>query len=61
MMMIMWRWRGDEEGEEGGGGGGRQATRYLRQLYDTALISLLYNIVSLCPENRDFVPNSGKL
>ena len=21
----------------------------------------IYNIVSLCPENRDFVPNSGKL
>ena len=41
MMMIMRRRRGDEEGE--GGGGGIQATRYLRQLSDTALTSLVYN------------------
>ena len=43
MMMIMRRRRGDVEGEGGIGGGGIQATRYLRQLSDTALTSLVYN------------------
>ena len=42
----------------------RKSFRYwTKENFDTCLKSagLVFTIVSLCPENRDFVPNSGKL